>query len=173
MTDENGSKFKDIYGKPVPDSCATPGIIDMLYSTGDYDTDCKNRVGAHLDNGTRMLLSSVARSDVRFVSGLWRVQNQAHKYNVIDVRDKRFILGDRINHNEKNLFEYYHAALYVENCYGVLKPQYSYIVAKYNTDNGPMWSYGLTIEQARAFLGIALFDKHIDMIHSTERMKLR
>lgn len=164
--------LKDLNGNPVPDSRLSPVFCDMVNSTGDYAVDCKNGVGAYCVNGTRMRLSSMGHTRVKFVAGLWRVIDVRHKYNVIDVRDKKFILGDKIDHREKNLFEYYQAALFADNCYGVMQPIYNYVVAKYDTDNGPIWSYGMTIEQARAFLGIALFDKHVDMIHGAERAKL-
>ena len=41
-----------------------------------------------------------------------------------------------------------------------------YYVAKYTTDQGTYWSYGNTIEQARAFLGIKLYDEYMDLIHT-------
>ena len=53
------------------------------------------------------------------------------------------------------------------NCYGrfiVGGPEV--IVAKYDTDRGTYWSYGPTLEQARAFLGIKLYDEYMDLIHS-------
>ena len=163
----------DLDGRPVPDSKLTPTGRDLMLSTGDYDVDANNKIGLYCANGTRMLLSSVGRTRVKFVAGLWRMQNTHYGYNITQVRDKQFILGDKINHSEKNLFEYYYASEVSKNCYGLMKPHFDYIVAKYDTDNGPMWSYGATIEQARAFLGIALFDKHIDMIHAAERKKIR
>lgn len=162
--------IKDLNGNPVPDSKATPVMRDSFKSTGDYNTDCKRNVRAYSADNKTILLKDIPRDKVRFVAGLWRVQKTLEPNVVItNVRDKRFILGEKINHFEKNLFEYYYAAEVCENCYGVMDPSYIYIVAKYDTDNGPMWSYGFTIEQARAFLGIALFDKHIDMIHNSER----
>ena len=168
MTETYNYGLKDLDGNSVPDSKVTTTGRDLLCSTGDYDVDAKNGIGLYCQNGTRMLLSSVDRTRVKFVGGLWRMQQTRYKYNITPVRDKKFILGEKIEHSEKNLFEYYRAAEVFENCYGLIQPRFDYIVAKYETDNGPMWSYGTTIEQARAFLGIALFDKHIKMIHSAE-----
>ena len=164
--------MKDIYGNPVPDSHITPVLQDKINATGDYDTDCKNNIGAHSSNGSRIALASFDKKEVRFVAGLWRIQDKDNDYRVTQVRDKQFVLGEKIGHREKNLFEYYRAALVCKNCYGITHLEYDYIVAKYDTDNGSMLSYGTSIEQARAFLGIALFDKHIDMIHKIERKKL-
>ena len=165
--------LKDLDGKPIPDSRANSVMRDIVGGTGDYNIDSKNGIGVYCVDGKRMDLSGVGQAHVKFVAGLWRLQNACCQYNVIDVRGKKFILGDRIEHSEKNLFEYYCAAAFSENCYGVTQPIYNYVVAKYDTDNGPIWSYGMSIEQARAFLGIALFDKHIEMIHATERTKIK
>ena len=86
------------------------------------------------------------------------------------MRGKEFVLYDKLNRIENNKFEYYNAEIVANNCYGkYLFGTADYVVAKYDTDNGPLWSYGSTMEQARAFLGILLFDKHIDLIHSAER----
>ena len=166
---ENTYEIKDMYGNPVSDLRVSSRIQDTIRATGDYDTDAKNGIGVYCVNGARMLLSSVGRTRVKFIGGLWRMQDTRHGYHVTKVRDKDFILGDKIARDEKNLFEYYHAAAACENCYGLIKPNFCYVVAKYDTKNGPMWAYGNTIEQARAFLGIALFDKHIDSIHAIER----
>lgn len=171
--DKSTYGIKDLDGNLVPDSRVSPVVLDMIRATGDYDTDAKNGIGLLCRNGTRMRLSAVGRTRVKFVAGLWRMQDTRHGYQVTRVRDQDFILGAKIEHNEKNLFEYYRAAPVCENCYGIMPPKFNYIVAKYDTDNGPMWAYGNTIEQARAFLGIALFDKHINMIHAIERKNLQ
>lgn len=106
---------------------------------------------------------------VDFIGGLWRVQRKFDK-PVQLVRGKEFVLYDKLNRIENNKFEYYNAEIVANNCYGkYLFGTADYVVAKYDTDNGPLWSYGSTMEQARAFLGILLFDKHIDLIHSAER----
>ncbi|MBR1380312.1 MAG: hypothetical protein IJ560_01870 [Alphaproteobacteria bacterium] len=126
---------------------------------------------AHCETGVPIPMRNVNINDVDFVGGLWRIQ-RIFPYTVQQVRDKRFVLFDQIERTEKNLFVYYRAASVYENCYGPIIGAPSHVVARYDTDNGPMWAYGDTIEAARAFLGIALFDKHIDLIHAAERRQI-
>ena len=132
-----------------------------------YNNDCAAGVDAYKSDGTVVKLLSVAYEDVRFSGGLWRVQNPEPK-NIVRVRDMNFVLGERLPVTEKNRFEYYRAQIVGENCYG--KFVFSggagtMIVAKYETQDGTFWSYGETIEQARAFLGIKLYDTYSDLIH--------
>ena len=123
-------------------------------------------VMAYRSGDTKAPLINYPMNDVEFIGGLWRVQNQ-FPYEVQDVRDKQFVLGAKLPHQEKNLFEFYSAMMVSENCYGKsLSVGSKYIVAKYTTDNGTYWSYGTTIEQARAFLGIKLYDEYMDLIHA-------
>lgn len=106
---------------------------------------------------------------VDFIAGLWRVQREFNKPIQL-VRGKEFVLLEKINKHEKNLFEYYTAEIVANNCYGkYLFGEPDSVVAKYDTDNGPLWAYGATLEQARAFLGIALFDENIEAIHAAKR----
>ena len=121
------------------------------------------------ENGKRYSLKTLPFTQVEFISGLWRVQRFFDKPIQL-VRGKEFVLYEKINKHEKNLFEYYNAEIVANNCYGkYLFGEPDSVVAKYDTDNGPLWAYGATLEQARAFLGIALFDKHINLIHAAER----
>ena len=105
-------------------------------------------------------------NNVEFISGLWRVQKK-FPYNITKVRDKEFVLVKKLPRIEKNKFEYYSASTVVWGGTGcssnVNNPDW--IVAKYETPRGTYWAYGQTIEQARAFLGIELYDKHQDLIH--------
>jgi len=131
--------------------------------------------GAHAidENNKQYKLTDVPFERVDFVGGLWRVQRDFDK-KIQMVRGKAFILLGKIDKQEKNLFEYYRAATVGNNCYGLYSSMIpDYVVAKYDTDNGTLWSYGATLEQARAFLGIALFDKHIDLIHAAERKNIQ
>ena len=130
----------------------------------DFNRDRRAGVHAYKSDGTTVPLTSVKLSQVEFVAGLWRVQNPfPHKIQM--VRDKQFVLVEKLPHVEKNLFEFYLAQSVYENCYGPLLGAY-YYVAKYTTDQGTYWSYGNTIEQARAFLGIKLYDEYMDLIHT-------
>lgn len=128
--------------------------------------DSKHQAMAYSRDGTIAPLVNFAVSDVEFIGGLWRVQTPfIHK--IQDVRDKQFVLGAPLPHREKNHFEFYSAWLVSENCYGkYISGSPKYIVAKYTTDHGTYWSYGDTIEQARAFLGIRLYDEYMDLIHA-------
>lgn len=114
----------------------------------------------------KIQLSSVKFNDVDFIGGEWRIQRPIPD-GIQMVRGRPFLLGERLPKQEKNKFEFYRAALLTYNCYGYSDSiTYTTIVAKYTTDNGTYWAYGSTIEQARAFLGIRLYDEYMDLIHS-------
>ncbi len=132
----------------------------------DYNSARARGEEAYLSNGKSVSLNAVGLHDVEFIGGLWRVQDKfPHQIQI--VRDVPFVLGTRILRNERNLFEFYHARRVCENCYGkYLAPFPQYVVAKYTTDKGTYWAYGDTVEQARAFLGIKLYDEYMDLIHS-------
>lgn len=117
-------------------------------------------------NLNKIPLSSVKFNDVDFIGGEWRIQRPIPD-GIQVVRGLPFLLGERLPKQEKNKFEFYRAALLTYNCYGYTDSiTYTTIVAKYTTDNGTYWAYGSTIEQARAFLGIRLYDEYMDLIHS-------
>lgn len=122
---------------------------------------------AYCQDYTRIPLSQVKFGDVEFIGGLWRVQNKLD-YNIMRVRDRDLILGPRIDVVEKNYFEYYSAAnVPTYNCYGPIHGlEYNMVVAKYTTDRGTYWAYGKTIADARAFLGIKMYDEYMDVIHN-------
>ena len=106
--------------------------------------------------------------DVDFVAGLWRVQKN-FPYEITRVRDKDVVLMNKLPHQENTNFEYWDAKLVGYNCYGPFVLQgkdANLIVAKYDTDEGCIWGYGTTIESARAFLGLKLYDMYKDVIHS-------
>ena len=116
--------------------------------------------------GREYLLRDLKCDDVEYNGGAWRVQNK-FDYKIQMVRGEEFVLGDKIDRTEKNLFEFYRAYMVGCNCYGrymLRKPEM--VVAKYETDKQTFWAYGPTIEQARAFLGIRLYDEYRDLIHS-------
>lgn len=125
---------------------------------------------AYFSNGKKVPLYNFCLQSerVEFIGGLWRVQDK-FPYDVQKVRDIEVVLADKIPHSERIPFEYYRAYRIGENCYGrYLSAQPDTIVAKYEASkNCVYWGYGNTIEQARAFLGIKLFDEHMDLIHAT------
>lgn len=117
--------------------------------------------------GREYPLRNLTPDDVEYIGGAWRVQNK-FEYPIQMVRGEEFVLGERLNRTERNHFEFYHARVVGTNCYGrfiIGGPEV--IVAKYETDDETLWSYGGSIEQARAFLGISLYDKYMDLIHAT------
>lgn len=134
----------------------------------DYKRDCQANVLAHKSDGTTVPLSAVKLSNVKFIAGLWRVQNP-FPYKIQSVQDKRFVLVEKLPYDEKSLFEFYRASGVAENFYGTFILPGNQIVAKCTTDRGIYWSCGDTIEQARAFLEIGLFDEHTDAIRSIAR----
>ncbi|MBO7559630.1 MAG: hypothetical protein J6T27_00525 [Alphaproteobacteria bacterium] len=105
-------------------------------------------------------------NDVEYIAGLWRVQKK-FPYKITQVRDRQFVLVKKLPRAEKNKFEYYTAAAAIWSGTGcsadVAKPDW--IVAKYETPNGVFMAYGQTIEQARAFLAISIYDGYQDLIH--------
>ena len=107
-----------------------------------------------------------AFNDVEFIGGLWRVQKK-FPYKITQVRDRQFVLVEKLPRAEKNKFEYYTAAAAVWSGTGcsadVAKP--NWIVAKYETPRGTFMSYGQSIEQARAFLAISIHDEYQNLIH--------
>lgn len=105
-------------------------------------------------------------NDVEYIAGLWRVQKK-FSYKITDVRDRQFVLVKKLPLNEKNKFEYYLAAAAIwcgTGCSADVEHP-DWIVAKYETPRGTYWAYGQTVEQARAFLAISIYDAHQDLIH--------
>lgn len=130
-----------------------------------YIIDSSNGAVAYKSDNSTVPLSQLKPDDVEFIAGMWRVQDK-NQYNIIHIRDKEMILGPRIQHTESTHFEYYKVSVLAYNCYGPLKPAFIYVAAKYDTDKGTYLSYGKTIAEARAFLGIALFDEYKELIHN-------
>ena len=131
-----------------------------------FNEACENHAVAFDYKLNKTPLSYVKFNDVDFIGGEWRIQRPIPD-GIQMVRGRPFLLGERLPKQEKNKFEFYRAALLTYNCYGYSDSiTYTTIVAKYTTDNGTYWAYGSTIEQARAFLGIRLYDEYMDLIHS-------
>ena len=127
------------------------------------------KVKAITENGRFITLGRAGAQlgQVDLVSGIWRVQKKfVHK--IIRVRDKDVVLTEKLHHKESTKFEYWNAKMIGYNCYGPFIYQdksMDLIVAKYDTYKGPRWGYGTTIEAARAFLGLKLWDEYKDVIH--------
>lgn len=132
-----------------------------------FRVHCQRGAMAIDAKGKERPLSECDINEVKFIAGLWRIQNKFdHKIQM--VRGQKFVLLEKINRIEKNLFEFYRGAIVSQNCYGYfIIPGADNIVAKYETDDETFWAYGNTLEQARAFMGICLYDKYQDLIHAT------
>lgn len=131
-----------------------------------YKMHCQRGAMAIDSVGAKRPLSECNINDVKLCAGLWRIQNK-FEHNIQLVRGKEFVLLEKLNRTEKNKFEFYRAAVVGNNCYGrFLVPGNQGVVAKYETDKQTYWAYGPTIEQARAFLGIRLYDEYQDLIDS-------
>ena len=110
-------------------------------------------------------------ADLAFVAGLWRIQDKCH-HTITRIRDKDMFLLNKLNRVENTLFTFWNAKEVVFNCYGVIgmdgkNIEPDYIVATYETDDGILSGYGKTLEGARAFLGLLLYDKYKDLIHES------
>ncbi|MBD5400968.1 hypothetical protein HDR61_04495 [bacterium] len=129
-----------------------------------FKIDCKRGATA-IDSKNKVYpLSDLDIDCVKYIAGAWRVQNKfEHKIQI--VRGQEFVLLEKINRTEKNRFEFYRAAIVGKNSFGrFLIDKAQRVVAKYETDNRTYWSYGDSIEQARAFMGIRLYDEYSDLI---------
>ncbi len=138
------------------------------------DKKKKETVYAYKSDGTKVALKDCRLDNLEFVGGLWRVQNE-FPYKIENVRKKDFVIGEKLPHVERTLFDFYQAFSVCENCYGkYISNAGNYIVAKYVTNRGTYSAYGKTIEDARAYLGIKLYDEFQDVIHkaiNTQRQK--
>lgn len=125
----------------------------------------RDAVAYDCDGNTRPLADCDV-NNVKFVAGAWRIQNMfAHQ--IQRVRGKEFVLLEKIDRTEKNLFEFFRARAVGKNCYGrFLVGGGEFVVAKCETAKGTYWAYGASIEQVRAFLGIRLYDEYKDLIHA-------
>ena len=115
--------------------------------------------------------------DVDLINGQWHIQNDFDYEKIKRIRDKDMVLIEKLPRKENTLFEYWSAKVVGYNCFGPYinsSKEPDYIVAKYKTDNGALWGYGKTIEEARAFLGLKLYDEYKEIIHHIAcRNKLR
>lgn len=139
-----------------------------------YKMHCERGAIARDADGNTRPLAQCRICDVRFVADLWRIQNK-FEHKIQFVRDKEFVLLEKINRTESNLFEFWRARMVGRNCYGryfvggdnLAEPsEHDYVIAKYETDNKTFFAYGPTITEARAFLGIRLYDEYQELIHS-------
>lgn len=138
-------------------------ILTFLYDLdkGAYAVNDKGKKIPLGDEGAE-------HQNVDKVGGIWRIQNTL-PYKITRVRDQDMVLIKKLDHQEKTLFEFYTAKHVSYNCYGpfiIDNFNTDYIVTKYETDKETYWGYGKTIEDARAYLGVKLYDEYKDLINS-------
>ena len=151
------------------DTRVHPAYSDVAGKRALYNTAVEIQELAYTDSGATVPLGAIGAefNDVEYIGGLWRVQ-KVFPYEITDVRGRQFVLLKKLPHTEKTRFEFYSAAGVIWGANGasanINKPDW--IVAKYETPHGTYMAYGQTIEQARAFLGIKMYDEYQDLIHS-------
>lgn len=102
------------------------------------------------------------------VGGKWCIQKK-FPHKITHVRDRDFILTKKLDRQENTLFEFYGAKIVGYNCYGpfvINSSKTDYVVAKYDTDKETYWGYGKTLEEARAFLGLKMYDEYKEVINA-------
>ncbi|MFQ6696210.1 MAG: hypothetical protein ACLRFQ_02890 [Alphaproteobacteria bacterium] len=102
------------------------------------------------------------------VAGFWRIQKKL-PYKITRVRDKDMVLIKKLDRVENTLFDFWSAKMVSYNCYGpfiIDIANVDYIVAQYETDKKTYLGYGRTIEAARAYLGLKLYDEYKDVINA-------
>lgn len=129
-----------------------------------YDKAVANHEYAYDENMHQFLLRDVPVQRVEYIGAAWRVQ-RIFNQKITEVRGKNFVLEEELPIHEKNKYVYYKATPVSENCYGYFTfGNSSKIVAKFEGKYGTLWAYGDTIAETRAFLGIALADRHMETI---------
>lgn len=128
------------------------------------------KVKAVRSNGREITLGEKGAKleNVDFVAGCWRVQKK-FPHKITRVRDKDMVLIKKLDYRENTNFEYWTAKLVDYNCYGpfiIEDSAYDYIVSRCVVNKGVFWGYGTTIESARAFLGLKIWDEMRDVIHA-------
>ncbi len=145
-----------------------------MTSTSKYYQDRINGIKAWDCRGQHHPLSAFPESDVKFVGGLWRVQEK-FPHTITNVRGVDFVLGEKLKPSELpgdeiKFFEYYRAMRVGQNCYGYFADEYDWKVAKC----GQCWGFGHDISEARARLAVRVLDvfgNEISPVVSKEKIK--
>ena len=141
---------------------------DGLSKGALFSRDLGRLMAARCSDGKMIPLSDIKDlAQVEFIGGIWRVQDD-FPYKITTVRDRDFVVGELLDRHEQNRFEYYSARSVGYNCYGPFALSPTEIVACFNAGAVPLWAYGPSIEHARAFLAILLFDRNRDLIFKAE-----
>ena len=128
-----------------------------------------NGVKAFAEGGRHIKLGANGAKigQVDRINGIWHIQNK-FPYEITHVRDKDMVLMDKLDRVETTNFEFWSAKSVGYNCFGPFitsDKSPDYIVAKYETDEGTLYGYGETLERARAYLGLKLYDEYKEIIH--------
>ena len=155
--------------KTLPNGCVLTKDQAEFVKIGAFCKDVYN-VKAITANGRKITLGEKGAKldNVDRVAGLWRVQKK-FPYKITRVRDKDMVLVKKIDHNENTNFEYWTAKLVGYNCYGPFVIEgdgTNFIVSHCVVGKNEFWGYGTTIESARAFLGLKIWDELRDVIHA-------
>ena len=128
-----------------------------------YVLDLKNQKKAMLPSGAMIPLGAdgATFNDVDLLGGIWRVQKSfdAHGYEMVEIRGKKFIILEPINWQEYTGYSYYDAASVTWGAFG-LNTDFSpiFIVAKAVNEFGTFYSFrckltsSSPLEDARAYL---------------------
>ncbi len=163
--------LKDKDGNPVPEGEAR--ITKMAI----FSVDEVNGVKAVSEKGKYIKLGAngAKLEQVDRINGIWHIQNKfPHEITIVRKRD--MVLLKKLDREEHTGFEFYTAKHVGYNCFGPFVSKgngYDYIVAKCNTDRGPFWGYGKTMDDARAYLCLKLYDECQDAILGMLCSKIR
>ncbi len=151
------------------DGTRIPEDQAQIAKIGAFCKDVYN-VKAVTNTGKKITLGEQGAKleNVDFVAGLWRVQTK-FPHEITHVRDKDMVLMNKIQHTESTNFEYWTAKLIGYNCYGpfiIEGNRNDFIVSRCVVNKGVFWGYGTTIESARAFLGLKIWDEMRDVIRA-------
>ena len=154
--------------KPLKDGTLPTNLQSQALKTSAFFADVYN-VKAYVENNTSIRLGDEGANleDVDRINGFWCVQKD-FPYTITNVRGKDMVLIKKLNRVENTFFEFWSGKMVAYNCYGpfVFDGDIdNYIVAMYDTDNGPRMAYGKTIDAARAYLGMKLYDETKDIIN--------
>ena len=136
--------------------------------SSEWQKAIKNNEFALDCSGNKYPVANYGIGDLAFVAGLWRIQNKC-PYKITRVRDKDMVLIKKLDRVENTLFDFYSAKMVNYNCYGPFVidcERANYVVARYETDKETYMGYGTSIEAARAYLGLKLYDEYKDVINA-------
>ena len=159
--------WKDKDGNPVPEGEA------RIRKMAIFSVDEVNGVKAFSETGKHIKLGAngAKLEQVDRINGVWHIQKK-FPYEITLVRKQDMVLMKKLDRVENTGFEFYSAKSVGYNCFGPFLSS-DYIVAKCETDEGPFWGYGKTMDDARAYLCLKLYGEYQDVILSIACRKMR